>query len=86
MVVVVSYCSLGSTGLLSLWSPPGSGRALRVPGGQQDRLPRGPGATSELSQDRDVQLSKALSYALRHGALKLGLPMGAGKCGPGRLR
>ncbi|XP_070639502.1 tRNA 2'-phosphotransferase 1 isoform X1 [Bos indicus] len=28
-------------------------------------------------QDRDVQLSKALSYALRHGALKLGLPMGA---------
>ncbi|XP_052517861.1 tRNA 2'-phosphotransferase 1 [Budorcas taxicolor] len=28
-------------------------------------------------QDRDVQLSKALSYALRHGALKLGLPMEA---------
>ncbi|ELR57506.1 tRNA 2'-phosphotransferase 1 [Bos mutus] len=28
-------------------------------------------------QDQDVQLSKALSYALRHGALKLGLPMGA---------
>nr|XP_031546692.1 tRNA 2'-phosphotransferase 1 isoform X3 [Vicugna pacos] len=28
-------------------------------------------------QDRDVQLSKALSYTLRHGALKLGLPMGA---------
>ncbi|MXQ90688.1 hypothetical protein E5288_WYG016217 [Bos mutus] len=30
-----------------------------------------------LRQDQDVQLSKALSYALRHGALKLGLPMGA---------
>ncbi|XP_004713703.1 tRNA 2'-phosphotransferase 1 isoform X2 [Echinops telfairi] len=28
-------------------------------------------------QDRDVQLSKALSYVLRHGALKLGLPLGA---------
>ncbi|XP_038309768.1 LOW QUALITY PROTEIN: tRNA 2'-phosphotransferase 1 [Canis lupus familiaris] len=28
-------------------------------------------------EDRDVQLSKALSYALRHGALKLGLPMRA---------
>ncbi|XP_029401234.1 tRNA 2'-phosphotransferase 1 isoform X3 [Mus pahari] len=28
-------------------------------------------------QDRNVQLSKALSYALRHGALKLGLPMRA---------
>ncbi|XP_012666187.1 tRNA 2'-phosphotransferase 1 isoform X3 [Otolemur garnettii] len=28
-------------------------------------------------QDRDVHLSKALSYVLRHGALKLGLPMGA---------
>ncbi|XP_025734019.1 tRNA 2'-phosphotransferase 1 isoform X1 [Callorhinus ursinus] len=37
----------------------------------------GPGATSGLLQDRDVQLSKALSYALRHGALKLGLPMRA---------
>nr|XP_020141999.1 tRNA 2'-phosphotransferase 1 isoform X2 [Microcebus murinus] len=34
-------------------------------------------AISGLFQDRDVQLSKALSYALRHGALKLGLPMGA---------
>lgn len=32
-----------------------------------------------LFQDRNVQLSKALSYALRHGALKLGLPMRAGK-------
>ncbi|XP_045341674.1 tRNA 2'-phosphotransferase 1 isoform X1 [Leopardus geoffroyi] len=38
---------------------------------------QGPGATSGLLQDRDVQLSKALSYALRHGALKLGLPMRA---------
>lgn len=41
--------------------------------------PWGPGATSGILQDGDVRLSKALSYALRHGALKLGLPMGAGK-------
>ncbi|XP_007518612.1 tRNA 2'-phosphotransferase 1 isoform X2 [Erinaceus europaeus] len=39
--------------------------------------PRGRGAHRPREQDRDVQLSKALSYALRHGALKLGLPMGA---------
>uniref|UniRef100_A0A8D1BK53 2'-phosphotransferase n=2 Tax=Sus scrofa TaxID=9823 RepID=A0A8D1BK53_PIG len=38
---------------------------------------RGRRAHRPREQDRDVQLSKALSYALRHGALKLGLPMGA---------
>ncbi|XP_030773308.1 tRNA 2'-phosphotransferase 1 isoform X4 [Rhinopithecus roxellana] len=38
---------------------------------------RGRRAPRSREQDRDVQLSKALSYALRHGALKLGLPMGA---------
>ncbi|XP_019500866.1 PREDICTED: tRNA 2'-phosphotransferase 1 isoform X1 [Hipposideros armiger] len=45
--------------------------------GSRAGSPQGPGATSGLLQDGDVQLSKALSYALRHGALKLGLPMGA---------
>ncbi|XP_005384695.1 PREDICTED: tRNA 2'-phosphotransferase 1 isoform X2 [Chinchilla lanigera] len=39
--------------------------------------PKGRRAARPREQDRDVQLSKALSYALRHGALKLGLPMGA---------
>uniref|UniRef100_A0A8C0D1W9 2'-phosphotransferase n=1 Tax=Balaenoptera musculus TaxID=9771 RepID=A0A8C0D1W9_BALMU len=39
--------------------------------------PKGRRAHRPREQDRDVQLSKALSYALRHGALKLGLPMGA---------
>uniref|UniRef100_A0A9L0TR37 2'-phosphotransferase n=1 Tax=Equus caballus TaxID=9796 RepID=A0A9L0TR37_HORSE len=39
--------------------------------------PRGRKARRPREQDRDMQLSKALSYALRHGALKLGLPMGA---------
>ncbi|XP_054581818.1 tRNA 2'-phosphotransferase 1 isoform X1 [Eptesicus fuscus] len=40
--------------------------------------PRGRRARRPREQDRDVQLSKALSYALRHGALRLGLPLGAG--------
>ncbi|XP_076772432.1 tRNA 2'-phosphotransferase 1 isoform X2 [Arvicanthis niloticus] len=40
---------------------------------QEDRRTHRP-----REQDRGVQLSKALSYALRHGALKLGLPMRAG--------
>nr|XP_034369259.1 tRNA 2'-phosphotransferase 1 isoform X4 [Arvicanthis niloticus] len=39
---------------------------------QEDRRTHRP-----REQDRGVQLSKALSYALRHGALKLGLPMRA---------
>ncbi|XP_012318535.1 tRNA 2'-phosphotransferase 1 [Aotus nancymaae] len=47
-------------------------------GGRQEAAgPRGRRALRPREQDRDVQLSKALSYALRHGALKLGLPMGA---------
>lgn len=32
-----------------------------------------------FSQDRDVRLSKSLSYALRHGANRMGLQMGSGK-------
>lgn len=48
------------------------GRKQEAAGPRSRRAHRPPG------QDRDVQLSKALSYALRHGALKLGLPMGAG--------
>lgn len=31
------------------------------------------------SQDRDVRLSKSMSYALRHGANHMGLHMGAGE-------
>nr|XP_020014645.1 tRNA 2'-phosphotransferase 1 isoform X2 [Castor canadensis] len=48
-------------------------------GGRRQRTagPMGRRAHRPREQDRDVQLSKALSYALRHGALKLGLPMGA---------
>ncbi|KAM9080350.1 tRNA 2'-phosphotransferase 1 isoform 2-T2 [Megaptera novaeangliae] len=44
---------------------------------QEAAGPKGRRAHRPREQDRDVQLSKALSYALRHGALKLGLPMGA---------
>ncbi|XP_004618560.1 tRNA 2'-phosphotransferase 1 isoform X1 [Sorex araneus] len=44
---------------------------------QQAAGSRGRGAHRPREQDADVRLSKALSYALRHGALKLGLPMGA---------
>ncbi|XP_006861052.1 PREDICTED: tRNA 2'-phosphotransferase 1 isoform X2 [Chrysochloris asiatica] len=51
-------------------NPPG-GRRLEAAG------PRTRRAHRPREQDRDVQLSKALSYALRHGALKLGLPLGA---------
>lgn len=32
-----------------------------------------------FSQDRDVRLSKSLSYALRHGANRMGLQIGSGK-------
>nr|XP_023415419.1 tRNA 2'-phosphotransferase 1 isoform X2 [Loxodonta africana] len=44
---------------------------------QEAAGPRARRAHRLPEQDRDVQLSKALSYALRHGALKLGLPLGA---------
>ncbi|XP_074129464.1 tRNA 2'-phosphotransferase 1 isoform X3 [Sminthopsis crassicaudata] len=42
---------------------------MNPPGGRRTRRPR--------EQDPDVRLSKALSYALRHGAVKMGLPMGS---------
>ena len=32
-----------------------------------------------LCQDRDVRLSKSMSYALRHGANQMGLHMGTGE-------
>ncbi|XP_049499841.1 tRNA 2'-phosphotransferase 1 isoform X1 [Panthera uncia] len=53
--------------------------AMNSPGGRRQEAagPRGRRAHRPREQDRDVQLSKALSYALRHGALKLGLPMRA---------
>lgn len=73
-----SYCSQRPQGLLPLLSALAAGHSeFRV--GSRVGSPWEPGATSGLLQDRDVQLSKALSYTLRHGALKLGLPMGAGK-------
>uniref|UniRef100_G1MI74 2'-phosphotransferase n=1 Tax=Ailuropoda melanoleuca TaxID=9646 RepID=G1MI74_AILME len=52
---------------------------MNSPGGRRQETtgPRARRAHRPREQDRDVQLSKALSYALRHGALKLGLPMRA---------
>ncbi|XP_052046900.1 tRNA 2'-phosphotransferase 1 isoform X1 [Apodemus sylvaticus] len=47
---------------------------MNVPGGRRQEGRR---THKPREQDRNVQLSKALSYALRHGALKLGLPMRA---------
>lgn len=32
-----------------------------------------------VCQDRDVRLSKSMSYALRHGANQMGLQIGSGK-------
>ncbi|XP_074087282.1 tRNA 2'-phosphotransferase 1 isoform X2 [Macrotis lagotis] len=48
-------------------------------GGQtsQQAGPRGRRTRRPREQDRDTWLSKALSYALRHGAIKMGLPMGS---------
>ncbi|XP_036620122.1 tRNA 2'-phosphotransferase 1 isoform X2 [Trichosurus vulpecula] len=51
-------------------NPPGGQTSQQAePWGRRSRRPR--------EQDRDVRLSKALSYALRHGATKMGLPMGS---------
>lgn len=47
---------------------------MNAPGGRRQEGRR---THRPREQDRNVQLSKALSYALRHGALKLGLPMRA---------
>lgn len=73
-----SCSSQRAQGFLCLHYPSAAGHSEFGVGGRAG-APQGPGATSGLLQDRDVQLSKALSYALRHGALKLGLPMRAGK-------
>ncbi|XP_068922319.1 tRNA 2'-phosphotransferase 1 isoform X3 [Petaurus breviceps papuanus] len=52
---------------------------MNTPGGQtsQQARPRGRRTQRPREQDRDVWLSKALSYALRHGAIKMGLPIGS---------
>ncbi|XP_037694076.1 tRNA 2'-phosphotransferase 1 isoform X2 [Choloepus didactylus] len=62
--------------------PPGQRQSVSVMntsgGGRQEAAGhRGRRAPRPREQDPDVRLSKALSYALRHGAVKLGLPMGA---------
>ncbi|XP_028916982.1 tRNA 2'-phosphotransferase 1 isoform X1 [Ornithorhynchus anatinus] len=47
-----------------------------VAGGPEPARRGGRRAQRPRDQDRDVRLSRALSYALRHGAVRLGLPMG----------
>ncbi|KAB5571422.1 hypothetical protein PHYPO_G00224800 [Pangasianodon hypophthalmus] len=45
--------------------------------GSKGKRARGRGGRGNRDESRDVRLSKSLSYALRHGAAKMGLNMGS---------